>query len=58
MLRPPPPPPPQSERGGGGRTGGGKGTRGLRGPRVDVEEFRGDGESKGPVRERPDPFEV
>lgn len=34
------------------------GTRGLRGPRVDVEEFRGDGKSKGPVRERPDPFEV
>lgn len=30
----------------------------LRGPRVDVEEFRGDGKSKGPVRERPDPFEV
>lgn len=33
-------------------------TRGLRGPRVDVEEFRGDGKSKGPVRERPSPFEV
>lgn len=25
---------------------------------VDVEEFRGDGKSKGSVRERPDPFEV
>ncbi|KAK1120907.1 hypothetical protein K0M31_010691 [Melipona bicolor] len=25
---------------------------------LDVEEFRSDGESKGPVRERPGPFEV
>lgn len=51
MLRPT-----KSERAGKG--GKEERTRGLRGPRVDVEEFRSDGKSKGPVRERPGPFDV
>lgn len=51
----------ESKKGGlgGGNGEEEEGDSRLRGPVwLDVEEFRSDGESKGPVRERPGPFEV
>lgn len=53
----------EGRRGGGGRKEEGGRERGegfaVTGTVwLDVEEFRSDGESKGPVRERPGPFEV